>query len=262
MGIDMSKGIDISKMKEKLASLNNRGGDNKNNFWRPQDGDTTIRIVPTDDGDPFKEYWFHYNVGNHGGFLCSKKNVGEDCSVCNFVKSLYNEGDAESIKMAKSLNARQRFFSPVVVRGQEEKGVQVWGFGRNAYSELLNLVLNPDYDQLVHEEEGTDIVITYGKAPGAQFPQTNITPRRRSSSLGETKKATKEFLSNIPVFDDLFEVKSATEVQGMLDEFLLGEEDAEETSKESTRYGATTGATTTTTTEASSVDQAFEELLG
>jgi len=254
-------GIDMSKMKEKLASLNNRGGDNKNNFWRPQDGDTTIRIVPTEDGDPFKEYWFHYNVGNHGGFLCSKKNFGEECPVCNFVKSLYNEGDAESIKMAKSLNARQRFFSPVVVRGQESEGVKVWGFGRNAYSELLGLVLNPDYGDITDAADGTDLVITYGKTPGAQFPQTSITPRRRSSSLGETKKETKEFLQTIPDFDSLFEQKAVTEVQGMLDEFLLGEEDAEETSTESSRYG-NTDSTTTTTTEASSVDQAFEELLG
>jgi hypothetical protein len=255
-------GIDMSKMKEKLASLNNRGGDNKNNFWRPQDGDTTIRIVPTDDGDPFKEYWFHYNVGNHGGFLCNKKNFGEECPVCNFVKSLYNEGDAESIKMAKSLNARQRFFSPVLVRGQEDEGVKVWGFGRNAYSELLGLVLNPDYGDITDAEDGTDLVITYGKTPGATFPQTSITPRRRSSAMADTKKATKEYLSAIPDFDSLFEKKSTQDVQGMLDSFLLGEEDAEETSKESTRFGNSDTKTTDTTTEVSSVDQAFEELLG
>lgn len=252
-------GINMSKMKEKLASLNNRGGDGKSNFWRPQDGDTTIRVVPTNDGDPFKEYWFHYNVGNNSGFLCPKKNFGEDCPVCGFVKNLYNEGDAESVKMAKSLTARQRFFSPVVVRGQEDDGVMVWGFGRNAYSELLNLVLNPDYGDITDEEEGTDLVITYGKAPGAAFPQTNITPRRKSSPLAETKKATKEYLSNIPNFDDLFEKKTKQEVQGMLDEYLLTEDDAEETSTESTKYGNTTS---NAGTEGNSVDQAFEELLG
>jgi len=46
-------GINMSKMREKLSSLNSRDG-SKNNFWRPQDGDTTIRVVPTSDGDPFK----------------------------------------------------------------------------------------------------------------------------------------------------------------------------------------------------------------
>jgi len=61
-------GIDMTKMREKLTSLNSRDG-SKSNFWRPQDGDTTIRVVPTSDGDPFKEYWFHYNVGEKGGFV-------------------------------------------------------------------------------------------------------------------------------------------------------------------------------------------------
>ena len=37
-------GIDISKMRAKLAALNNKGG-NSNLFWKPQDGEQTIRIV-------------------------------------------------------------------------------------------------------------------------------------------------------------------------------------------------------------------------
>jgi hypothetical protein len=45
----------------------------------------------------------------------------------------------------------------------------------------------------------------------------------------------------------------------MLDEYLLSEEDAEDASTESTRYGNTTSESST---EGSTVDQAFEELLG
>ena len=52
-------GIDLAKMKEKLNALENKG-QGKSVFWRPEDGEQTIRIVPTADGDPFKEYWFHY----------------------------------------------------------------------------------------------------------------------------------------------------------------------------------------------------------
>ena len=126
-------GINLQKMKEKLAALNSKGDSKKSAFWRPQDGEQTIRIVPTADGDPFKEFFFHYNLGNNPGFLCPKRNFGDDCPVCNFVRTLYNEGDEESVKMAKSLNARQRFFSPVLVRGEEEEGARVWGYGKMAY---------------------------------------------------------------------------------------------------------------------------------
>jgi len=249
--------IDMDKMRQKLAALNNRGngGGNKEMFWRPQDGETTIRIVPTQDGDPFKDYWFHYNVGNNPGFLSPKKNFGDDDPLDSFVRSLFNEGTDDSIKMAKSLMARQRFFAPVLVRGEEEKGVRVWGFGKMAYQELLSLVLNPDYGDITDVEDGTDLVINYGKPPGAQFPQTSITPRRRSSGLTKTKKETKELLEQVPDFTDLFERKTPEQVQTMLDEFLLGEEDAESSSKESTRYEKKSE-------ETNSVDKAFADFLG
>ena len=90
-------GIDMSKMKERLTALNQRGEKGKNNFWRPKDGDTTIRIVPTEDGDPFRDFWFHYNVGKNAGFMCPKKNFGDYCPVCDFVRKLYNDGDEDSV---------------------------------------------------------------------------------------------------------------------------------------------------------------------
>ena len=55
--------IDLKKMRAKLDAMQNKGK-GKSNWWKPSDGDQSIRIVPTPDGDPFKEHWFHYNVGN------------------------------------------------------------------------------------------------------------------------------------------------------------------------------------------------------
>ena len=245
-------GIDLAKMKAKRDALENRGG--KSSFWRPDDGETIIRIVPTSDGDPFKEYWFHYNLGNNPGFLSPKKNFGEDDPLNDFVRQLYNEGSDESIKMAKNLSARQRFFSPVIVRGEEEKGVRLWGYGKTAYKELLSLVLNPEYGDITDVDQGTDLVINYGKPPGAQFPQTTIVPRRKSSGLTESADTSASMLDSIPDFDEVFESarKTPAEIQQMLDQFLLGEEDAEDVSTETTKYSPST--------EDNDVDKAFAEL--
>ena len=148
-------GINIDKMKAKLSAVNSKGR-KSDVFWRPDDGEQTIRIITPADGDPFKDYWFHYNVGNTPGFLSPKRNFGEDCPLDKFVRQLFDEGGDENIKMAKSLMARQRFFSPVIVRGEEDKGVRIWGYGKTAYVELLNLVLNPDYGDITDPESGTD----------------------------------------------------------------------------------------------------------
>ena len=80
-------GIDLAKMKAKRDALENRGAGN-NVFWRPEDGEQTIRIVPTADGDPFKEYWFHYNLGKNPSFLSPKKNFGESDPLDDFIRQL------------------------------------------------------------------------------------------------------------------------------------------------------------------------------
>tara|TARA_R100000664_G_scaffold33892_1_gene52547 strand:- start:343 stop:1098 length:756 start_codon:yes stop_codon:yes gene_type:complete len=246
-------GINLEKMRAKLAALQNKGGNN--NFWKPQDGEQTIRIVPTADGDPFKDYWFHYNLGKNNGFLSPKKNFGESDPLDEFIRNLFNEGTEDSIKMAKNLMARQRFFAPVLVRGEEDKGVRIWGFGKMAYQQLLELVLNPDYGDITDTEEGTDLTIKYGKPPGAAFPQTTITPRRRTSPLcddavgGPDKCA--ELLESIPEFETLFERKTPEEVGAMLDEWLEGDAGAED-GKETTKYS---------TTETDQVKAAFDDLL-
>ena len=249
--------INIDKMKQRKAALEGKGG-NRDNFWRPQDGEQCIRIVPTSDGDPFKDFWFHYNVGNNPGFLSPKKNFGEEDPLNDFVRKLFNEGTEESIKMAKSLMARQRFFSPVLVRGEEEKGVRIWGYGKMVYEQLLNLVLNPEYGDITDTETGTDLVLHYGKPQGASFPQTKLTPRRRSSVLcddavgGDDRCA--ELLESIPEFDTLFERKTPEDVGTLLDQFLLGEE--------GTNEEATTTTPPPSTETVSSVDAAFNELMG
>ncbi len=121
--------INMELMRKKLASLRGENTrDNGNSPWfKPDEGDTDIRIVPTNDGDPLKEMFFHYNVGNHkGGVLCPKRNFGDHCSICEFASQLWREGvdnnDEESKKLAKSLFVKTRYFSPSSWRPRTRPG--------------------------------------------------------------------------------------------------------------------------------------------
>ena len=73
--------IDMNKMRARQTALKNKGGEGNNSFWRPQEGEQTVRIVTPSDGDPFRDYWFHYEVGNEKGFLSPKRNFGEEHAV-------------------------------------------------------------------------------------------------------------------------------------------------------------------------------------
>jgi hypothetical protein len=245
--------LNLDKMRQKLNQVTGLDKD-RSEFWRPEEGENNVRIIPTPDGDPFKEFHFHYNVGT-SGFLCPKRNFGDECPVCNFANRLWADSDEDSRKMAKSLFAKQRFFSPVLVRGNEEEGVKVWGFGKMAYQKLLNIVLDPDYGDITDPEKGNDLKVLYEKASGASFPTTDIRPRPRKTPLcdeaigGEERCA--ELLENVPSFDNLFERKSTEVVQETLDRFLNGEDGKEEVNK----YNTTNNST-------DAVESAFNELLG
>jgi len=252
--------INMELMKKKLASLRGENTDNGNSIWfKPDEGDTDIRIVPTNDGDPLKEMFFHYNVGNHrGGVLCPKRNFGDHCPICEFASQLWREGvdnnDEESKKLAKSLFVRTRYFSPVVIRGREDEGIKVYGYGKTAYELLLGYILDPEYGDVTDINEGTDITLTYTKPnkPGA-YPQTSLKMRRNTSTLLDDAEAIPALMDHMPDFDVLFERLSPAQVDAILDEQLSGDSSAEARSSETAKYGPAKGK--------SDVDRAFNELM-
>jgi len=244
--------IDISKMRNKLNTLKGKGGQQAK-FWKPQAGTQTIRILPTEDGDPFKSYFFHYGLNNEST-LCPKHNFGEECAICDFVSKLYNDKDEESREMAKKLVRKQRFFSPVLVRGEENEGARVWGYSKTVYQTLLETVLNPDYGDITDPETGVDIDLRYEKSAGKLYPETTLSFKRNSSAMcsGLSDDECEGILQSVPDFDKLQKRRTSEEVSAILESFLSGDGDGEE-KEETQKYG--------TTTQASSVDDALSSLM-
>jgi hypothetical protein len=243
--------IDISKMKAKLSATESKGDTSSkvSTFWKPVEGEQDIRIVCPSDGDPFRDFHFHYLEvgGKRKTVLCLKKNFGEQCPICEFASQTWRDGvannDDEDKKLAKSLFVKERYFSPVLVRGEEDKGIRVWGYGGTVYKKLLSLVLNPDYGDITDTEEGTDLTISYSTKTGRMFAETDVAPRRKTSVLcskaigGSTRCA--ELLESMPSFDSLFERLTAQQITNLLDEFLSDQNGA---GPEVQKYNANTSS--------------------
>jgi hypothetical protein len=242
--------INIEAMRAKLEQSKNpkkAAGGKSSTMWKPQAGTQYIRILPTADGDPFREFHFHYNVGKNPGIYCNKRNDGGECPICDFASKLWREGtetDDQNLKNeAKKLFARKRYYSPVLVRGNESEGVKIWAYGKTAYETMLGYVLDPDYGDITDPQTGTDIKLTYTLAsgPGA-FPKTALQPRRRPSILCDDAVGNcEELLDSVPVIDNLFERKTADEVQALLDGYLSSDDLAESSSNETQRGKKQTG---------------------
>ena len=246
--------LNIEAMREKLNASKNGNKKSNDAKWKPEQGDQTIRILPTKDGDPFKEYHFHYNVGKNPGIMCPKKNFNEECPICDFASKLWKEGvennDDTAKREAKKLFVRKRYYSPILVRGRESEGVKIWAYGKQAYETLLGYVLDPDYGDITDVESGTDIVLNYDRpgTPGS-FPKTTLKPRRRPSVLCDDDVADCEtLLESIPDIGSQFDRKTTADVQALLNEALSS--DSTGGSSETHKYG-----------EKDAVDAAFDKLV-
>jgi hypothetical protein len=220
---------DLKKMREKLLKLNDKsGGKSTTLYWKPVEGaDTTIRILPTEDGDPLKEFYFHYLKAEKSQqtVLCPKKNFGENCACCDLTSKLYKEGDEESRNMGKEMSAKPRYYSAIIVRGDEDKGAQIWGYSKTNYEELLKLMVNPEYGDLTDVDDGLDLVVSIEKKAGQKYAGASFTPKRKSSPLATKKELVTALVNHGTNFDTLFERKSSSQVAEILDQFLRGGSD-------------------------------------
>jgi len=258
--------IDLDAIRRKLNQLSGQNT-KKNTMWRPVEGEEhTVRILsfPDNDGQPFKERWFYYNIGNNPGLLAPYQ-FGKDDPIQELINKLRDDGSKESYELAKKLYPKMRCYAPVVVRGEEDKGVMLWSFGKMVYQSLLNIMLDEDYGDITDPIDGRDVKVICTKAPGRMWASTEVRPRGKASKLANSSKEVSTMMESIPSLDELFTLKSYEELEKIVNDWLNG--DSEESTSEGTFRGGNTSSSSTTTTGSSnettkykSLDDAFADL--
>jgi hypothetical protein len=227
--------IDLAAIRKKLGQLSGQNS-KKNVMWRPEEGtETTVRLLAYqfDKPDPIQE----------------------------LITKLRDEGSKESYELAKKLYPKMRCYAPVVVRGEEEKGVRLWAFGKQVYQTLLNYMLDEDYGDITDPHEGRDVRITCTKAPGKMWATTDVRPRGKDSPLSEDSSKSKQWLDNIPDVNDLFELKSYEELERIVNEWLNDdEEDTQETTRGGTTQSVDQNSPDAISGKYQSLDDAFADL--
>lgn len=217
-------GIDFDAIRKKLNKLS--GNSSKRDvLWRPQEGEeATVRLLSfsDNDGQPFKELWFYYNVGNSPGLLAPYQ-FGHPDPIQELINKLRDDDNKESYELAKKLYPKMRAYAAAVVRGEEEKGVRLWSFGKQVYQSLLNVMLDEDYGDITDPKTGRDIKITCSKPNGKTYASTDVMPRGKSSPLSESSDRAKQWLANIPDPSELYTEKSYEELEKIVNDWLNGD---------------------------------------
>jgi len=221
-------------LKQKLDTLQSKpqGGqktDYSTIFWRPTVGKQQIRIVPSayNAANPFTELKFYYGITNK--VMISPTNFGEKDPIALFAQKLREgEYNKENYVLAKKLDAKNRTFVPVVVRGEEDKGVRLWQFGKQVYEELLALAVDDEIGDYTDIVNGRDITVeTVGpESTGTPYNKSSVRVRLKTTPLSEDSSLVEKWTSEQPnPTDGLFKRYSFDEMKSALEKWLSPEED-------------------------------------
>ena len=137
----------------------------------------------------------------------------------------------------------------------------MWAFGKTVYQALLNVMLDPDYGDITDVYEGHDVKVTCTKQAGRQWAMTDVMPRPKSTPLG-TKSEIKNWQDNIPELDDLYQLKSYEQLENIINAWLNGDDEANDTSMGYQNEAAKQPQKKTKTESFGDIDDAFKDLEG
>ena len=132
-----------------------------------------------------------------------------------------------------------RVFAPVIVRGEEDKGVRLWEFGKEIYMALLGIAEDEDYGDFTDINEGRDFTVdaVMGDIGGRQGIKCSIRVKPKTSPLGTDKATIKSWLTEQPNVLELQRQMTFEDLKGILAKFLnpdLEEDESEDTDVEET----------------------------
>lgn len=230
--------VDLEAIRRRVQELNGQRRQSSVQMWKPGLGEFKVRGLPwknPPEGQPFIERWFYYFV-NPG--ILAPHQFGKPDPINDLIRKLYSSGKPDERLLAKKLQPKMRAYMPIIVRGQEDKGVQVWSFGKGIYQKLLGYFLNEEVGDILDPNEGFDLNIVISQAPGKQFQDTSVEAARRPRKLSDDASQARQWLDSVPNIDDMYRLKSAQEIETILNNWLNGGDTSSGGSDDGTSKGA------------------------
>jgi hypothetical protein len=228
--------MDINAIKQRLNSLQSSGQkkekvDYSKYYWKPkQEGKYQIRIVPStlNKENPFQEVFVHYGFSKFPIYALT--NWGEKDPIVEFAKQLRGTSEKENWQLAKKLDPKMRVFAPVVVRGEEDKGVRLWEFGKEIYMQLLGIAEDEDYGDFTDINDGRDFTVeaVMGDIGGRQGIKCSIRVKPKTSPLGTDKTQLKSWLNEQPNVLELQKKNTFEDLKSILEKFLNPDAETED----------------------------------
>lgn len=230
---------DIEAIKRKIAVLSGNKSsslttENKNRpkltYWKPQIGQHDIRILPYKDsnGQPVQEVSYYDSRLLSERRFVAPAQFGMVDPIFEMLTDLRKDRSKTSWKLFTQLRPRERYYIPILVRGEEAKGVQLWEFNSKMLKDLYAIFAHPDYaeEDLTHPDLGYDFTITVTPTEktynGYAVKDIKLQPRRKPSPISTTESEKTKILANVPNLEEIFksQVKDPEQLNEIIENFL------------------------------------------
>ena len=228
--------MDLNKIKSRLDNLNQASKPKQTEkkdytlvYWKPKaEGKYQIRFVPSkiNKDNPFQEIFMHYGVGKYP--IVALTNWGEDDPIVEFSKKLRKSSESENWRLAKQLDPKMRVFAPVIVRGEEEKGVRLFEFSKTIYMELLSIADDEDYGDFTDVAEGFDFVVNASKVQDRPGFALSLRPKPKQTPLSSDASQITTWLENQPILLEERYKYTYDKLKEELQTFISGGEEKED----------------------------------
>lgn len=223
--------VDLEAIRRRVQELSGQRRISSVQLWKPDPGEYRVRGIPwksAPDGMPFIERRFYY-LGDSPRILAPFQ-FGKPDPINDLIRKLYSTKSAEDRELAKQLQPKMTAYMAIIVRGQEDKGVQVWSFNKFIYQRLLGFFTDAEVGDILDPLEGFDLKVnitpSLKKFNGRTVMDTVVDAARRSSKLHDDPETAKKWLAAVPNIDDMYQQKSKEEIEQALNAWLAGGADA------------------------------------
>jgi hypothetical protein len=227
--------IKAALSKNDKTSTGTKGTTQKQVYWKPTLGEHDLRFLPIQNSsnEPFQ------TVSYYGDPLTQMRMVAPySFGLPDPIKEQFEElrnskKHPDGWSIAKHLRAKERFYAVILVRGEEDKGPQIWEFSKETRDQVYGILTHKDNidEDMLSPDVGYDFtcsvtqVIEGGKPrlyKGSPVKQINLQARKKPSPLSKDKAQTKKWLDAVPNLEEMFkrQCKSPEELVEVLEQFV------------------------------------------
>lgn len=200
--------LNMEKIAERLAKLNNKGGSNDISYITIKDGRNVVRILPPKNDEDFfaQEVFVHYGVGatgkDKGTTVVCPSTHGNNCPICEVVKNLRKKSsdpNDQYAKLASRMGRKTRVYFNAIDRnvdlsefeykdgkwtkgGKVESPVQILATGIGVYKDILSIITDVEYGDITDKDNGLDVIIT--KSGTGFNTNYDVKTVRKESAIG------------------------------------------------------------------------------